>query len=407
MTTLDAGPRAPDVDGQPGSSHERGERPTLSGPVAAWSRLAWPVRALLLAVVAILAIEYVSGFYGSVVGQRTVPGVPTSPYATGPAGTAAFVALLSERGDAVTVDSQPLAASSIPSGATLVVIDPTRWTTSDRTVARSVVAAGGQVVFVGAAPSMPGPTLGPGAAVTLVPIAPGPVVRTVPGALTEGVGSLDDGVGVLRTEGDVHRDVLGAHGTVVADDDGVVWVATSVPLRDANLASLDDAALAWNLGKPFGGAVVLDAADMTPAAVSTGLRALPTWVQAALLLALLAVLTWIISASRRFGPVERAARAAAPARIGHVDAMASLLSTTGSAHVAAATAALSADTRRLLVRVLHAHTAAADQDIDKDAEARGIPAWVVRAALGRPATRAAALQVGRAHAWLAERRDLR
>ena len=407
MTMLDAGPRDPDVADVPGSLPESNDQLASSGPVAVWSRLPWIVRAILLAVVAILAIEYISGFYGSVVGQRTVPGVPSSPYATGPAGTAAFVTLLSQRGDAVTVDSQPLDAASIPSGATLVVIDPARWTASDRTVARSVVASGGKVVFVGAAPSAPGPSLGPGGSVTLAAVAPGPVVRTVSGALTEGVGSLDDGVGVLRTGGDVRRDVVCANGTVIADDGGVVWVASSLPLRDANLASLDDAALAWNLGKPFGGPVVLDAADMAPAAISTGLRALPTWVQAALVLALLAVLTWIVSASRRFGPVERAARAAAPARIGYVDAMASLLSATGSAHVPAATAALSADTRRLLVRVLHVDVAAADGDIDKDAEARGIPAWVVRAALERPATRAAALEVGRAHAWLAERRDLR
>jgi hypothetical protein len=32
---------------------------------------------------------------------------------------------------------------------------------------------------------------------------------------------------------------------------------------------------------------------------------------------------------------------------------------------------------------------------------------VVHAALGRPDSRTAALEVGRAHAWLAERRDLR
>jgi hypothetical protein len=406
MTLLDAGTQHRGVAEASGAPLGPAVRPAASGPVAAWTRLHWAVRALLLGVVAALAIEYVSSFYGSVVGQRTVPGVPTSPYATGPAGTAAFVALLSRRGDAVTVDSQPLTAASVPTGATLLVIDPLRWTTSDRSVARSIAAAGGRIVFVGAAPSAPGPVPRRGDAVTLVAVNPGPVVRAVPGALTEGVSSLDEGVGVLRTTGAVRRDVVGANGTIVADDGPVVWVASSVPLRDGHLAARDDAALAWDLGKPFGGRVVIDGADMSPAAISTGLRGLPTWVQAALFMALLAVLAWVISASRRFGPVERTARAAAPARIGHVDAIASLLGTVGPAHVVAATAALSADTRRLLVHALHRDVAAAADDIGKDAEARGIPTWVVRAALEPPATRAAALQVGRAHAWLAERRDL-
>jgi hypothetical protein len=407
VTVLDAGRRDPDVADALGASPPPDAVPGASGPVAAWSRLAWPLRALLLAVVAILAVEYVSGFYGSVVGQRTVPGVPTSPYATGPSGTAALVTLLSRAGDAVSVDSQPLASRRVPAGATLLVIDPTRWTAGDRSTARAVVASGGKVVFVGTAPRLPGPALGPGDGVTLVAVDPGQVVATVPSALTEGVASLDVGVGVLRTKGAVRRDVVGANGTIVADDGGVVWVASSVPLRNGNLAASDDAALAWDLGKPFGGRVVIDAADMTPAAISTGLRALPTWVQAALLMALLAVLVWVVSASRRFGPVERAARTAAPSRIGHVDAMAALLATTGAPHVAAATASLSADARRLLVRVLRCDAAATDDDIDKDAEARGIPSWVVHAALGRPDSRTAALEVGRAHAWLAERRDLR
>jgi len=408
VSAVDSGvdPAAPDV--APLERREPDEQTlSSSGPVAAWSRLPLLVRALLLAAVAILAVEYVSGFYGSVVGQRTVPGVPTSPYATGPSGTAAFVTLLSDKGDTVSVVSQPLGAASVPSGATLLVLDPLRWTVTDRAVARSVVERGGRVEFVGAAPSAPGPLLGARDAVVLQAVDPGTVVRTIPGPLTEGVTSLAAGVGVLRTTGAVRQDVVGSNGALVADDHGVVWVASSVPLRDAQLAARDDAALAWDLGKPFGGRVVIDAADMTPAAVATGLRALPAWVQAALLMALLAIFTWVVSASRRFGPVERAARDRAPARIGHVDALASLLSSGASQHVAEATDALAADTRRLLVRVLRSDVAAPDDDIGKDAEARGIPTWVVRAALGRPATKAAALQVGRAHAWLADRRDLR
>jgi hypothetical protein len=404
MTVLDAG--APLPTEEPAASPVPQEASVTGGPVAAWSRLPWLVRALLLAVVAILALEYVTGFYGSVVGQRTVPGVPTSPYATGPSGTAALVALLAARGDQVTVDNQPLATPSVPPGATLLVLDPARWTDSDRLVARGVVATGGTVVFVGAAPSAPGPALAPGDGVTLVGIGPGPVVRTVPGPLTEGVRALVAGHGVLDTTGAVRRDVVGANGTVVADDGGVVWVASSVPLRDAYLADADDAVLAWDLGGPRGGRVVLDAADMAPAAVSTGLRALPTWAQAALVLALLAVLVWVVSASRRFGPIERAARAVAPARIGHVDAMASLLASTGADRAGPATTALRADARRLLVRVLRCDVATVDDEIDKDAQARGIPAWVVRGALQQPASRAAALEAGRAHAWLAERRDL-
>ena len=290
------------------------------GTTDAWRRVPWWLRGVVLVLAGVLVVELASGLAGS----RTVPTASTSPSSTGSQGTAGLVRFLAAR-TTVRVATAPLGASSVPRGATLLVLDPTRWTAADRAVARGVAASGGRVVFVGAAPEDPGPVLGAGDTVTLRPSAVGPVTHTAPGRVTFGVTSLVTGAGSLSTTGAVRVDVAGLGGTFVASDGPVVWVASSVPLRNAYLATDDDAALAWNLAAPWGHGVVVDAADQVLPATTSGFRALPTWWFTALGIALLAVASWLASAGRRFGPLEARSRSLPPARAAHAEAMGALL----------------------------------------------------------------------------------
>ncbi|HEV3213151.1 MAG TPA: DUF4350 domain-containing protein [Acidimicrobiales bacterium] len=381
--------------------------PSHGGTAEAWGRLPFAVRALVVVVAGVLVVEFLGSLFGSVIGSRTAPTAATSPTATGPSGTAGLVALLARAGHAVSLPTSPPAASAVPGGATLLVLDPRRFGGADRVLARAVVAARGRVVFVGAAPGGLAPLLPRGVAVTLVDQPAGRITSTARGALSFGVTSLVTGRGVLRTTGPVHVDVQGAGGTFVASAGRLVWVASSVPLRNASLGQVDDAALAWNLAAPRGRPVVLDAWDSAPAPTASGLEALPAWWVAALAVVGLAIAVWLASAARRFGPLESRARALAPARAGHAVAMGALLAAMPADRVTEASAPVVLAARRSLLRALRLDQLAAPAQIDEDAADRGIPEWVVRGATTSVATRDDAVAAGRALAWLTAERATR
>ena len=374
--------------------------------LAGWRRTNVVVRVVIVAIAAVLAVQYGSTLYGGVVGSRVVPGVPTSPYSTGPAGTAALIQLLDHVGDHVVLASGALHPGDIPAGASLFVIDPRRWTGEDRATARSVADQGGRVTFVGAAPPSPGPALASGVHVRLVDEATG-AVRTNTGPLGVGVTSLETTRGVLQTGGTVRDDVVASGGVVAADSGPVSWVASSVPLRNATLDRRDDAALAWNLARPWGRTVVVDVAAMAPLARSSGLRDLPAWWQAALVLIAAAAVVWVVSAARRFGPADPPGRVLAPARVGYVDAMAALLGTLPESQVHDATAPLAAAADRALRRRLRLAPDADATQMGKDASEHGVPEWVVDAATTAPRTRTDAVATGEALSWLSDQEAVR
>ena len=388
-----------------GAAHAVGVEGT--GTAAAWGRLPLVVRALVAIVVVVLAVEFLDSLFGSAIGTRTAPTAATSPFATGPSGTAGLVRLLGAAGHPVVVATSPLSTATVPAGATLLVIDPRHFTTTDLAVARAVVAGHGRVVFAGAAPAGASALLPAGASVTLQRQPVGPVTSTTPGRLSFGVRSLVTGIGALATSGAVRVEVRGANGAFVASAGPLVWVASSAPLRNASLGRLDDAALAWNLAAPAGRTIVLDAADMAPPSTATGLEALPSWWVAALAVAGLAVAVWLASAARRFGPLEPPERSLPPARVGHAVAMGSLLAALPVGRVGEAAAPVSRAARRSLLRALRLGEGADDAEIDEDAAARGVPEWVVRGATSPVATPDDAVAAGRALAWLTNERITR
>jgi hypothetical protein len=391
----DAGTDAPGRGGAADPGTDRGGAAASRGAAAAWRRTPAWVRVLVVVVAAVLCAE----FGVSLAGSRTVPTATTSPFSAGPQGTAAFVALV-RRVAPVAVATAPLHAGTVPPGGTLLVLDPRRWSRADAAVAASVARTGGRVVFVGAAPATPGPTLPAGAAVRWRPDPAGEVTTTSSGRLALGVRTLATGVGSLVVTGPVRVDVATAAGAFVASAGAVVWVGSSAPLRNADLGAVDDAALAWNLVAPFGRPVVLDASDQTPPATATGLRSLPSWWLGALAVAALAAVAWLVSAARRFGPLEAPSRRLAPARVGHAEAMGALLAGLPSRHVAEVARPVAEAASTALRRRVALPADAPTDEVVAAAGAHEVPDWVATAATATPASRDEAVSTGRALAWL-------
>jgi hypothetical protein len=368
-----------------------------AGAVATWRGVPWWLRAVVLVVAAVLVVELAS----SLAGARTAPTSPASPFSTAAPGTQAFVALLARVSHHVTVATTPLAVRRVPPDATLLVLDPRRWGAADRAVARATAAAGGRVVFVGAAPVAPGPALPVGTSVAWRHAPVGPVVATARARVAYGVTALITGTGALDVSGDARTVVRGAGGAFVATAGPVTWVGSSAPFQNRSLALLDDAALAWNLVAPFGRPVVVDAAAMAPPPTASGLRALPPWWFAALAVVALAVAAWLMSAARRFGPLEPRARVLPPARTGHAVALGALLEA-GRDRAADVAAPVAAAARAALLRDLALAADAPTPAVVEAAAARDVPPWVRDAALRVPTTRAEAVEAGRALAWLAK-----
>lgn len=65
---------------------------------------------------------------------------------------------------------------------------------------------------------------------------------------------------------------------------------------------------------------------------------------------LAALLVWIISAARRFGPAEESARKMPPPRIGYVNAMATRLGTRPSGEIVESTNIVQSELRATLTR---------------------------------------------------------
>ena len=127
-------------------------------------------------------------------------------------------------------------------------------------------------------------------------------------------------------------------------------VASSAPLTNAFLAQRDNAALGLNLAGPSGQPVVFDEYDHGYGRVGRGLAGLPSWWRWGLGLALAAVVVWMLSASRRFGPVERATRPLIPARVAYADALASALAALPDAQLVDSVQPLQDEARTLLCR---------------------------------------------------------
>jgi hypothetical protein len=366
---------------------------------------------VLVIAASAVVVEFALSFVGAVYGtpSRTILG-PASSLDTSKSGTAAVAQLLSARGHPVRQVEVPVGSASLQVPGTLFVLDPQGRLTTELAAIHGYLLAGGRVVLAGrpAAGVLRG-LLGPG----LLPIwqqataglshagAPAPqnygansVISSTPGSWRKGATSV--------------RTLLGGSGGALAllADVGhgrLVLLASSSPLDNDLLGRDDNAAFALDLAGPAGSPVAFDEYDHLKTSSGTGIAGLPGHWQAGLLLALVAIVVWILSASRRFGPPVRADRELVPPRIAHVDAVAALLASGPPARLTAGAAPLREAAREQLCGVLRARPDATDAELVARAASTALPADLVTAIVTAPRSEKDLLALGRAYATLSER----
>ena len=259
------------------------------------------------------------------------PGGPTSSsYATGGDGDAALATLLSRAGHVVVRARTTPHAADLARTDTAVVLDPPFVLPADVRALRAFVRRGGRLV---ASPGdgdwlrhvfANGPVDGAkgiGKAYLLAPLPELSLVRTVRSA---GQNAWAQARGTLPLVGD-RRGSL-----VVAARPGAgraLLLADATPLQNDYLGRADNAQLALALVGPARRRVVFFE-SYHGYGRGSGLAAIPSSWQRALLLAAGASLLFMFARARRLGPPEEDVRPFAPARREYVDALATTLART-------------------------------------------------------------------------------
>lgn len=398
MTTIPFGGEA--VDGRPASERWR------AIPIA------W--RAVLLVVACLVALELGLSLVSGIAGSAPAGEQASSSFATSPGGVAAMAQLLAEHGHPVVRDTRPLSDQGSLPGDTLFIVDPTSWTSGDTGAVARFLASGGQVVVAGQPPgdgllsALFSSGLGPTWSSTPVD---GPARSVASGPLTAGIESVTSGTAGSFAHSGSGVPVLAAQKRAFAittggadDHDGTaVLVASSTAFTNAALGDRDNAAFALNLAGSAGGTVVFDEYDHGYGRSGSGLAGLPPWWRWGLVVALGAVVVWMLSAGRRFGPVEATERPLIPARVEYVDAVAIALATMPVDRLGVTVAPVRAEARRLLCRRAAVAVDAPDDVVAGAAHAAGLPDEVIAGVVDSPRTPDGAVASGRALAWLEAR----
>lgn len=273
-----------------------------------------------------------------------------------------YVALLDRAGHRVTVSSETLAAKAPARGATLVVLNGNELTAADRDALRRFVAAGGRVVFFGS-----GSALGPGFSDSDVSVAGSPQAgrwasggrlrRISEGTITFAELPVMPGITTL-VKGPPDRPFAfeerhGA-GVVVRISDPWVFYNWNLP-KESNaafaLVTAGDPSRPVDIRVGSSGERIVSATGGGGSAAGP-LPGVTWWV----MLALLALATWLWATGARLGPPEPRSRALAPPRRGHAYAVARALAAAPDRAGLAPELALEAR-RRLLARAgLPPHT---------------------------------------------------
>lgn len=380
-----------------------------------WARVPRGWKALVVLAATAVVVDFVFSFVGAVYGtpSRQVLGAGSS-LDTSPSGTAALARLLAESHHPVSQLETPLAKSSLPVPGTLFVLDPQHPLTSDLPAIESYLHRGARVVLAGQVP--PGvlhDLFGSGPVPVWQPVNPGRAHAGAPQPENFGAASVDSGVdGAWTTPGGsarrVHTLLAGVHAPLALwtklDGGRLVLLGSAGALENRNLARGDNAAFALDLAGATGAPVSFDEYDHLQTQSGSGLAGLPGHWRAALLLGLAAVIVWMLSAAKRFGPPTAAARELVPPRIEYVEAMADLLGSGARARSRAAVDPLRRDARERLRRELHAQPDASDEDLCALASSTALPDDAVRCVLAEPKSEEDILALGSAYATLFSKR---
>jgi hypothetical protein len=383
--------------------------PTLIGLRARWNLVPPGWRAVAIVVGTVVIVSVLVQLTSAATEGSVPQGPQSSSFSATPEGLAAYAQLLSRNGLRVQQVVSQLGQVDIPSGATVVVAAPTTWRSSNSEALAKLLHAGARVVVAGQPPAglLGALRLAAPPTWSADPITDAHSVSSSP--LLFGVGQVDStGPGSWSSLGDAHPLLSsGSSSLAVSEPVGagtLVLLASAAPLQNRLIGQADNAAFAIDIGMSPAKAVAFDEYDHGYGQVGGGIAGLPSWWKAALLLALAAVILWLLSAARRFGPPEDADRVLAPARVAYVEAMATLLSTASPERAAGATAAVQTRAREGLCRRIGVPSDAPDEEIARVAASTAVPADLVATVLSRPRTADELVAVGRASAELARER---
>jgi hypothetical protein len=374
----------------------------------------------MVIVAGTVVVEFVLSFAGAVYGtpSRSILGSASS-LDTSSRGTAALAQLLSARGHQVHQLEDPLNGAPLPERGTLFVLDPQKNQSGELAAISRYVMAGGRAVLAGRPANRtlrallgtgPLPIWQSAQAGQSTPLAPAPENYAVSTVVSNGIGSWRYGatIGPVSSRAGSARVLLGGPGGGLAllasvGRGRLVLLASASPLDNGDLALADNAAFALDLAGPAGSPVTFDEYDHLESSAGAGIAGLPGHWQAALLLGLLAVVVWILSAARRFGPPMPAERDLVPPRIAHVDALAALLASGSPSRLMAGAAPLRRAARERLCRALGARSDATDPDLVLRAASTTMPPELATAVLVESGLEEDLLALGRAYATLSER----
>ncbi|MGO9027019.1 MAG: DUF4350 domain-containing protein [Acidimicrobiales bacterium] len=365
---------------------------------------------MLLALAALVAFELASSLVGGIVGKAPAGNGPASSFSAAPAGVAAMAQLLAEHGHPVVRSTQPVADLAISGQSTLFVFDPSGWAPADTSVVGRFVRSGGHVVLAGSPPGrgLLAAMFGAASVPRWHSPSSGTAIAVGSTSVVAGVGRVSSGdAGSIVPVGTVQAVLAGSHRVfaVASPAPGggrpaAVYLASSTPFTNAALADRDNAVLALNLAGLSSGPVVFDEYDHGYGRTGGGLAGLPTWWRWGLALALATVVVWMISAARRFGPVEPASRRLAPPRVAYADALATVLAALPEERIIDSVEPLRTEARALLCRRAGRPVAAGDAEVVAAARAAQVPDRVVIATLDRPRSNQDIVALGSALAWL-------
>jgi hypothetical protein len=306
----------------------------------------------------VVGVELFSSLVSGIEGNSNGASGPSSSYDSSASGTEALAQLLVERGYRVDRLTVPLGGAELPADSTVFVLDPTSWTTSDTGALERALARGDRVVLGGQFPghgvlrALLGTTSAPARRSTPAgathPVSDLPQVKGVSTVISPGGGTYDVPNGGTATSVPLLTGPGGVLAIVDEERGTLVVLASASPLQNASLGRADDAAFGSDLAGPRGSMVAFDEYDHGFGRPGNGLAGLPASWRWGLGIALLAVLVWMLSAARRFGPPQQPDRIMVPARSQYVDAMATLLSTCPPERLVDAVAPVRDEARRRL-----------------------------------------------------------
>jgi hypothetical protein len=379
------------------------------GVLARWRLIPPGWRSVIVVVIAIVIAGVLIRLASAVTEGSAPQGPQSSSFSPTAEGLEAYSQLLGQSGARVEQITSPLSGQTFTAGTTLVVAAPTSWQPSSSKSLDKLLLQGGRVVLAGEPPT--------GLLETLL-VGPMPTWSATPISMAESSGGsplvsgiekvVSSGPGSWLQTGETQT-LLSGGGRYLALTQRVgkgtlVLLASVAPLQNRLIGQADNAAFGLDIGLSGEKAVAFDEYDHGFGQVGGGVGGLPRYWRAGLLLALAAVVLWLLSAVRRFGPPEDPERLLPPPRVAYVDALATLLSTTPPERAASATGSLQIRAREGLCRTIGLPRDASDAEIARAAATTGISDDLVTTVLGTPRTVDELVAVGRISADLSRER---